>query len=271
MSRSRAGCPDEGPIFVVGLHRSGSTLIEQILASHPLVEGTAELAIIMIRDRSRAPAASAGAAIAELQPAQFPEIGAEYLERTRPFRKTDRPYFVDKMPGNWMNLPLIRVALPNARSSTRGATRWRAVFPTSNRITRTAWATRTPKKDRRLLSRLLALHAPFDAVQPGAVHRVLNERLIEDPEAEIRAARFLGLPFDPACLESHKNTRAIRTPSAEQVRKPINREGVEYWRHYEPWLGRTHAALGPALEGWDLTAKKRGETIARPAPTLRLN
>ena len=113
----------------------------------------------------------------------------------------------------------------------------------------------------------------FDAVQPGAVHRILNERLIDDPEGEIRRLLdFVGLPFDPACLEFHANKRAVRTPSAEQVRKPINREGVDYWRHYEPWLGELEQALGPALDGLGrLTAMKRGETIARPAPISTLN
>ena len=92
----------------------------------------------------------------------------------------------------------------------------------------------------------------FDQVQPGAVHRLVNERLIEDPEGEVRRLLdFVGLPFDPACLEFHKNARAVRTPSAEQVRKPINREGVDYWRHYEPWLGELKESLGPALERWD--------------------
>jgi hypothetical protein len=92
----------------------------------------------------------------------------------------------------------------------------------------------------------------FDRVQPGSVHRILNERLIDDPEGEIRKMLdFLGLPFDPGCLEFHKNKRAVSTPSAEQVRRPINREGVDQWRNYEPWLGELRAALGPALQHWD--------------------
>ena len=95
----------------------------------------------------------------------------------------------------------------------------------------------------------------FDQVQPGAVHRILNERLIDDPEGEVRRLLdFIGLPFDPACLDFHNNKRAVRTPSAEQVRRPINRDGVDYWRHYEPWLGPLRQALGPALTGWDRAA-----------------
>jgi hypothetical protein len=91
----------------------------------------------------------------------------------------------------------------------------------------------------------------FDAVQPGALLHVINERLIDDPEAEVRRMLdHLGLPFDPACLDFHRSRRAVHTPSAEQVRRPINREGTDHWRHYQPWLGPLEQALGPALEHW---------------------
>jgi tetratricopeptide (TPR) repeat protein len=250
-----AGRSELGPIFVVGLHRSGSTLIEQILASHPLVEGTAELATLnLIRNRiARATGLSPCAAIAQLEPAQFTEIGAEYLERTRSFRMTDRPYFVDKMPNNWMNLALIRLALPNA--TVIDARRHPMACGFSNFKQNYAngvgysYSLQTIGAFYRDYWRFMR---HFDAVQPGAVRHVLNERLIEDPEAEIRALLdFASLPFDPACLSSHANTRAVRTPSAEQVRKPINREGVDYWRHYAPWLGELEHTLGPALKDWE--------------------
>ena len=250
-----AGCPGPGPIFVVGLHRSGSTLVEQILASHPLVEGTTELATLNnIRSRiARATGLSQAQAIARLEPAQFADIGAEYLERTRAYRMTDRPYFVDKMPNNWMNLALIRLALPNAtiidarrHPMACGFSNFKQNYATGVGF---SYSLQTIGDFYRDYWRFMR---HFDAVQPGAVHRVINERLIEDPETEIRALlAFAGLPFDPACLESHANTRAVRTPSAEQVRKPINREGVDYWRHYKPWLGELAQALGPALDGWD--------------------
>jgi len=243
------------PIFVVGLHRAGSTLIEQILASHPLVEGTAELATLnLIRKRiARVTGLSACQAIARLEPAQLADIGAEYLDRTRAFRLTDRPYFVDKMPNNWMNVALIRMALPNA--TIIDARRHPMACGFSNFKQNYAngvgysYSLETVGAFYRDYWRFMR---HFDAVQPGAVHRAINERLIEDPEGEIRALLdFAGLPFDSACLESHANTRAVRTPSAEQVRKPINREGVDYWRHYEPWLDQLKHALGPALEGWE--------------------
>ena len=181
------------------------------------------------------------------------DIGAEYLDRTRAFRLTDRPYFVDKMPNNWMNVALIRMALPNA--TIIDARRHPMACGFSNFKQNYAngvgysYSLETVGAFYRDYWRFMR---HFDAVQPGAVHRAINERLIEDPEGEIRALLdFAGLPFDSACLESHANTRAVRTPSAEQVRKPINREGVDYWRHYEPWLDQLKHALGPALEGWE--------------------
>ncbi|MGN6059528.1 MAG: tetratricopeptide repeat-containing sulfotransferase family protein [Sphingomicrobium sp.] len=248
------GDPAPDPIFVVGLHRSGSTLLEQILASHPLIEGTTELsAMNNIRERlERSTGLDAPAAIDSLRPEQFADLGSQYLEKTRPFRQTDRPYFVDKMPSNWVNLPLIRLALPNAKIID--ARRHPMACGFSN--FKQNYATGLNFSYR--LETIGAFYGDywrfmrrFDEVQPGAVHRVLNERIIEDPEGEVRRMLdFIGVPFDPACLEFHKTARAIRTPSAEQVRKPINREGVDYWRHYEPWLDELKASLGPALEQW---------------------
>lgn len=249
-----AGCPDEGPIFVVGLHRSGSTLIEQILASHPLIEGTTELGIMkLIRDRiTRSSGRSAAAAITVLQPSDFRRIGEEYLERTRPFRTTDKPYFVDKLPGNWINLPLIRIALPNARivdarrhPMACGFSNFKQNYASGVGFSYSLATIGTFYRDYWRFMR------HFDAVQPGAVCRMINEHLVEQPEAEIRRMLDqLSLPFEPSCLEFHKNERAVRTPSAEQVRRPINREGVDLWRNYEPWLDELKAALGPALDSW---------------------
>ena len=249
-----AGCPEKGPIFVVGMHRSGSTLIEQILASHPLIEGTTELAVMNnLRDRlARSAGTNAAEAIARLDPAQFADIGEEYLERTRPFRQTDRPWFVDKLPGNWMNLALIRLALPNARivdarrhPMACGFSNFKQNYATGLGFSYSLGTIGAFYRDYWRYMRW------FDEVQPGAVHRVLNEKLIEDPQGEVRRLlEFVGVPFDPACLEFHKTERAIRTPSAEQVRRPINREGVDYWRHYEPWLGELSEALGATLDSW---------------------
>ena len=250
-----AGCREKGPIFVVGLHRSGSTLVEQILASHPLIEGTTELPVMNnIRDRlARSAGTDAAEAIAKLQPAQFAAIGEEYLEKARPFRQTDRPWFVDKMPSNWTNLALIRLALPEARiidarrhPMACGFSNFKQNYAVGVGFSYSLETIGTFYYDYWRYMRW------FEKMQPGAVHRVVNERLIEDPEGEVRRMLgYVGVPFDPACLEFHKTERAIRTPSAEQVRRPINREGVDYWRHYEPWLDELKQALGPALDSWD--------------------
>lgn len=252
------GCPAADPIFVVGLQRSGSTLVEQILASHPLVEGTTELtAMQQLWERIARLAAARGrsgfAEIAALDSAAFAEIGAEYLERTRRFRLTGKPYFVDKLPANWMNLGLIRLALPNARivDARRhplacGFSNFKQHYATGVAF---AYSLQTIGAFYRDYWRFMR---HIDAVQPGAVHRLINERLIDDPEDEVRRLLdFVGVPFDPACLDFHANKRAVRTPSAEQVRRPINRDGVDYWKRYEQWLGPLKQALGPALEEWD--------------------
>lgn len=248
------GCPERGPIFVVGLQRSGSTLIEQILASHPEVEGTTELSIMRsIRDRfSRSSGKSPAAAVATLQPAEMRAIGKEYLERARAFRRTDKPWFVDKMPGNWLNLALIRAALPNApiidarrHPMACGFSNFKQNYATGVGFSYDLGTIGTYYRDYWRYMR------HFDEVQPGVVCRLINERLIDDPETEVRRMLdHLGLLFDPACLEFHKTDRAIRTPSAEQVRRPINREGVDYWRHYEAWLDPLKESLGPALDRW---------------------
>ena len=252
---SEAGFAARDPIFIVGLHRSGSTLVEQILASHPIVEGTTELAVMnALRDRlARSTGLTPPAAISALNPDRFAPMGREYIERTRPFRVTDRPYFVDKMPGNWLNIPLIRLALPNAKiidarrhPMACGFSNFKQNYAAGLGFSYSQESIGAFYHDYWRFMRHI------DEVQPGAVHRLINERIIDDPEGEVRRLLdYLGLPFQPACLEFHKTDRAIRTPSAEQVRKPINREGVDYWRHYELWLDPLKDALGPALEQWD--------------------
>lgn len=250
-----AGCKAPDPIFIFGLHRSGSTLVEQILASHPQIEGTAELTIVstILSRLRRLSGKSLGELIAKLTPSQAAEIGEEYLELTRPFRHTDRPYFVDKMPGNWLNLPIIRLALPNAKlidarryPMACGFSNFKQNYATGVAFSYSLGAIGEFYRDYWRFMR------HFDGLQPGAVHRVLNERLIDDPKGEVRRLLdYIGVPFAESCLEFHANRRAVRTPSAEQVRRPINRDGVDYWRHYEPWLGELKEALGPSLEGWD--------------------
>lgn len=253
-----AGCQARDPIFVLGLQRSGSTLVEQILSSHPLIEGTTELAIIQqqwerLARLARASGRGTFEHLSALDSGALADMGAEFIERARAFRLTDRPFFIDKQPGNWMSLTLIRLTLPNARIID--ARRHPMACGFSNfkqNYAAGVFFSYSLESIGRFYRDYWRFMRHFKQVQPGAVHRVVNERLIDDPEGEVRRLLdFIGVPFDPACLEFHRNRRAVRTPSAEQVRRPINADGVHSWRAYEPWLGPLKQALGPALEQWD--------------------
>ena len=253
--RTGEACLETGPIFVVGMHRAGSTLVEQILASHPLVEGASELPTMHdIRCRlERTSGTNAVAAMAALKPRDFKMIGSEYIERTRAYRRTDCPYFVDKLPANWANVPLILRALPNAKIIDARRHPMACGFSNfqQNYAKGVPWSYSLEAMGT-YYRNYWRFMRHFDAVRPGAIHRVINERLIEDPEREIRAMlNYLGLPFEASCLEFHRNARAVSTPSAEQVRRPINSGGMTRWKSYEPWLGKLKDALGPTLEQWE--------------------
>ena len=257
-ARQGQGCPAPEPIFILGMPRAGSTLIEQILASHPLVEGTMELPDIPAlarrlggrRLRSDAPAYPD--CLAGLDAAALRALGEEYLDRTRVQRKTDRPYFIDKMPNNWLHVGLIRLILPEARIVDARRHPLACCFSNfKQHFARGQGFTYDLAELGAYYRDYVTLMAHFDRVLPGRVHRVINERLIDDPEGEVRRLlAFLGLPFDPACLAFHENERAVRTASSEQVRRPINRDGLDQWRPYESWLGPLKQALGPVLHSW---------------------
>ena len=258
-ARNGQGAPSIAPIFIVGLQRSGSTLIEQILASHRLVEGTSELPLIPHLNREIAhdpdlPPGDLFTRIESLSPNQLRALGAAYTARSATFRRTDRPYFIDKLPGNWTNLGLIRLILPNAKIID--ARRHPLATGFSN-FKQNYGAGAAFSYDLATIGRYyrdyLRMMTHFEQVDPGAVHRVVNERLIDDFEPQVRALLdYIGVEFDSACLDFHNNRRAVATPSAEQVRRPINRDGVDQWRAVEPMLAPLKQALGPALAGWDL-------------------
>ena len=241
------------PIFIVGLPRSGSTLVEQMLASHSAVEGTMELPDIA--DIARSLAARPGASaypdvIAQLDGAELRSLGEQYLRRTRPQRRAGAPRFIDKMPNNWMHAGLIHLMLPCARivdvrrePMACGWSCFRQHFARGQHYTYSLEDLGRYYRD------YLALMAHFDSVLPGRVLHVSYERLIEDTESEVR--RLLdhcGLPFEESCLRFHESTRAVATASSEQVRRPIYRESLDQWRDFEPWLKPLKDALGPALE-----------------------
>jgi tetratricopeptide (TPR) repeat protein len=264
--RAGAGSPARDPIFIVGLPRSGSTLIEQILASHPLVEGTMELPHIpqIARElaRPRAPRDEPGEqqreepedgrfleAVAALTREQLRSLGERYLAETRIMRKTEAPFFIDKMPNNCLYVGLIHLILPNAVIIDARRHPHACCFSCfKQHFARGQWFTYGLEDLGRYYRDYVELMVHFDAALPGRVGRVFYEKLISDPETEIR--RLLGhcgLPFEAACLRFHDNDRAVRTASSEQVRQPIFRDAVDHWRHYEPWLGPLQRALGDVL------------------------
>jgi tetratricopeptide (TPR) repeat protein len=248
-ARSGGGSRSPEPIFIVGLPRSGSTLIEQILASHSRVEGTMELPDIRFIAEELNPYPDA---CLMLSPDRRRALGGAYLDRTRVYRKTDRPRFVDKMPNNFQHLGLIHLILPNAviidaRRHPMGScfSAFKQHFAQGQDFSYDLTALGRYYRD------YVDLMAHFDAVLPGRVHRVIYEDMVEDTEGQIR--RLLdhcGLDFEPGCLEFHRNARAVRTVSSEQVRRPIFRDGLEQWRNFEPWLDPLKHALGPVLEHW---------------------
>ena len=249
-----AGPDSNEPIFVMGLQRSGSTLIEQILASHPDVEGTTELMTMqhLSDDFARRNGGNLFQAIARAGHTDFRQMGEEYLVRTRAFRQLGRARFVDKLPGNWMHVGLIRLALPNAKiidarrhPMACGFSNFAQHYATGVNFAYSQWSIGTYYRD------YWRVMQHFDKVQPHSIHRVLNEELVEDLEGTVRRMlEYLDLPFNEACLEFYKSKRAVHTPSAEQVRRPISAEGLDHWRHYDSWLEPLKRALGPALESW---------------------
>lgn len=254
--RGPGGCAAPDPIFIVGLPRSGSTLVEQILASHSQVEGTMELSEMMIiagRLQSRVDEGEFpdfGAMIASLTPADRLRLGEEYIERTRVHRQTGKPLFIDKMPNNWQHVGLIKLVLPNAKiidarrhplSCCLSA--WKQHFARGQAFSYDMGEIGRYYRD------YVALMAAFDAAAPGAVHRVIYERMVADTRGEVeRLLDYLGLPFEEECLAFWQNKRAVRTASSEQVRTPIFTDAVEHWRHFEPYLAPLIDALGDVVE-----------------------
>ncbi len=261
--RAGQGCTAPDPIFIVGLPRSGSTLIEQILSSHSQVEGTSELPDIIALARrlgERPQGAPDGGGqrdrfavrLAGLDAAGLAALGREYLDRTRIQRKTGRPLFIDKMPNNFVHTGFIHLILPNARiidarrhpigccfsGYKQHFARGQAFSYDLSEIGR-YWADYADLMDH------------FDRVLPGRIHRVFYEAMVAEPEAQIRALLgYCGLDFEPACLDFHKTERAVRTASSEQVRQPLYGSAVDHWQHFEKWLTPLRAALGSRLDSY---------------------
>jgi tetratricopeptide (TPR) repeat protein len=256
--RDGMGNASREPIFILGMPRAGSTLVEQILSSHPEIEGTAELpdmpAIAWRLDgrRKKGDESFYPECLADMDADELRALGEEYLKRAQVQRFTDRPYFIDKLPNNWAHVGLIRLILPNARiiDARRhplacGFSNFKQHYARGQRFSYDLAEIGSYYRD------YVTLMRHFDAVLPGTIHRVIHEQLVDDPEQEVRRLLdFLDLPFDPACLAFHQNPRAVRTASSEQVRRPISRDGLEQWKAFEPWLDPLKDALGPVLHDW---------------------
>jgi len=256
--RAGFGSVSAAPIFVLGLPRSGSTLIEQILASHSMVEGTMELPDIgfIAKRLGWGPTDGADApypaGLAELDAATVRGIGDGYIATTAIQRQLDRPHFVDKMPNNFLHVGLIQLILPGARIIDARRHPLAACFSAFKQHFAQGQAFSYELTELgRYYADYVEVMAHFDAVRPGRIHRVIYEDMVEDTQAEVRRLLdYCGLPFEAGCLKFYDNDRAVRTVSSEQVRRPIFRDGLEQWRRFEPWLGPLRSALGPALETW---------------------
>jgi predicted Zn-dependent protease len=255
-SRAGSGTDAPDPIFIVGLPRAGSTLIEQILSSHSTIEGTMELPDIpriaaeIFRREATTNTQGFAQAVAAFTPEELRALGERYLAETRSQRKTDRPFFIDKMPNNFLFAGLIHLMLPNAKIIDARRHPLGCCFSGfKQHFARGQSFTYGLEDIGRYYRDYVELMSHFDAVLPGRVHRVFYEAMIDDTETEVRRLLdYCGLPFEDGCLKFYENDRAVRTASSEQVRQPIYREGVDHWRHFEPWLGPLKEALGEVLE-----------------------
>jgi hypothetical protein len=264
-ARGDWGIKAADPIFVVGLPRAGSTLIEQILASHSQVEGTRELSDVMQfavglghREGETEGPPRYPQSVARLTRAEIASLGERYLAQTRAHRLLGRARFIDKMGGNFLHLGLIQLMLPNARiiDVRRGAVA--CCFANfKQHFYRSAAFTYGLEDLGRYYRDYVELMAHFDEVLPGRVYRVSYERLVQDLEGEVRGLlAHCGLPFEAQCLRFHETRRAVQTVSSEQVRRPLYGDAVDHWRSFEPWLGPLKEALG------DLAATPGGAPAA---------
>jgi tetratricopeptide (TPR) repeat protein len=255
-ARAGWGVTDTAPIFILGLPRSGSTLIEQILASHPQVEGTQELTEMgsyageLCGSDPDCGLPLHPEALLRLTARDARRLGERFITETRVYRKLGRPFFLDKMPNNFWHIGLIQLLLPEAKIIDVRREPMSCCFsnlkqlfgPTSQEFSYDIGDIA------RYYRTYLELMRHWDKVLPGRVLRVHYEDVVLDLEGSVRRMlEHCGLSFEPACLSFHETRRSVRTPSSEQVRKPISREAVHQWRHYEPWLGSLQDALGDAL------------------------
>jgi tetratricopeptide (TPR) repeat protein len=255
--RSGFGDSGDAPIFVVGMMRAGSTLVEQILASHSQIEGTRELsALAAVSRQLEREAAARGVGywqvLEALDADATARLGARYLAAVAPHRRLGKPFFIDKMGANFALIGLIRMILPQAKvidvrrhPLACGLSIFTQLFPHGQNDCYRLEEIGQVYRD------YVELTAHFDAVLPGRIHRVFYEDLVSAPEREIRRLLdYLGVPFESQCLDFHRTQRVVTTASSEQVRRPIYRDALDQWRHFEPWLGPLAGSLGPVLAAY---------------------
>ena len=244
-----------GPIFILGMHRAGSTLVEQILSSHSQIEGSEELFIVsnlsteLVNDH---PHEDPAEILRGLKNEDFESFAKRYFEISSRSRRTQRPYLTDKYPGNWKLVGLIHCMLPNAKIIDVRRNPMDCCFANYFRYYGSA---ADHSFSQAAMGRYYADYVEamrhFDAVLPGRVHRLIHDDLVDDLEGEVgRLLDYIGVQPEANCLRFFETKRAVHTPSSEQVRQPINRKGFGRWRNYEPWLGELKDALGETLDRW---------------------
>ena len=258
-ARPGTGCQEPGPIFIVGMPRSGSTLVDQILSSHSMIEGLEELedlpSIInreLEKGEENARLGGYPQVVETLDAERLRSLGEQYMARTRRRRKLSKPFFTDKAPINFLHVGLIHLILPNAKiiDARRHPldccfSCYKHYFPGGQPLT---WNLRVVG---RAYADYVELMAHYDKVLPGRVHRVIYEQVVENPEEEVRRLLdYVGVPFEEQCLRFHETKRFVRTISAEQVRMPLYKSGVAQWKHYETWLGPLKETLGCVLDSY---------------------
>ena len=251
----KTGLSTPDPIFIVGLPRAGSTLLEQILASHSQIDGTMELHNILdlakrLRGRDTAPEAEPRypLILKDLEAEKFERFGQQFIDETQVYRSS-APHFIDKMPNNFFHIGLIKLILPNAKIIDARRHPMACCFSGFKQL----WGEGQEfsyglKEIGTYYRQYVRLMEHWDEVLPGFVLRVHHEDVVDDLEGQVRRLLdFCGLPFEPACLDFHKTDRTVRTPSAEQVRQPIYRSGLDQWRNFEHYLDPLKQALGEKL------------------------